>query len=620
MRVLKLTMVAVSVAIALLSCEAPYIDKTNEVITITAENEQIASATKTVIDDKSLKITWLANDAINVFFGASESSRFVTETSGKKAQFKGSVSVITGGGEDLTEETTLWGVYPYKSTTTCDGTSITYTLPSEQSAKEGSFADDLFPQIARSQNFFMSFYNLCGSFRFVLSRNDIVKVTLAGNNNEPLAGKVRVSMPLGGVPTVSEVLDGETLLTMSAPDGECFEEGTNYYFVLYPTTFSKGLTLTFYTKNDTKASFKTTSSYTLPRNLFVLFDKLDKNLTYETYDDESDKTENIAVGSVSIDEYSSMTLPPNFSHQLTATILPHNATDKTIEWSSSDESVVTVDQEGNLYTTSKGGYATITAEAGERTGSCYISVILPITTTPKDYVDEYNVNHGPGIVIGDAIWAPVNCGYKAPTTDSQGIVTDKGYPYGKLYQWGRKYGQGYSDEYDKAPEIVEGPVSLEEGQNPDNANKFYTASAEPYDWTTTPNDNLWNFGTEDEPKKSSYDPCPDGWRVPTYKELDALAENYSEWITEQGQRGRWLSDFYTYLEKVPQVFFTATGSRGSDGNFKNRGEDGLYWSSRYNDSTAYSLFSLNFHPHIVTLSYYSRVLGKSVRCVQDNSL
>ena len=48
-----------------------------------------------------------------------------------------------------------------------------------------------------------------------------------------------------------------------------------------------------------------------------------------------------------------------------------------------------------------------------------------------DYVDEYGINHGGGILIGDILWAPVNSGYH-PTD----------YPYGKLYQWGRKHGQG----------------------------------------------------------------------------------------------------------------------------------------------------------------------------------
>ena len=42
-----------------------------------------------------------------------------------------------------------------------------------------------------------------------------------------------------------------------------------------------------------------------------------------------------------------------------------------------------------------------------------------------DYIDEYGINHGPGVKIGETVWAPVNCGYHA-----------EDFKYGKLYQWG----------------------------------------------------------------------------------------------------------------------------------------------------------------------------------------
>ena len=154
MKRLFTSMPAILAAIALSSCDE-IATSDSEVYTdivltsIEATLEGMPSETKTTTDGS--KVEWLAGDAINVFFGASESSKFTTETSGEIAQFKGSIGVVTGGGEGLTSDTSLWGVYPYNSKTTCDGMSVTYTLPAVQTAKAGSFADDLFPTLARSQ-------------------------------------------------------------------------------------------------------------------------------------------------------------------------------------------------------------------------------------------------------------------------------------------------------------------------------------------------------------------------------------------------------------------------------------------------------------------------------------
>lgn len=232
---------------------------------------------KTIIDDSTLDITWTAGDAINVFFGASESSRFVTSESGAVAQFKGSIDVVTGGGEGLDDDTSLWGIYPYDADNTCDGTHVTLTLPDVQEAAENTFANGLFPQIARSRNFYMSFYNLCGCFRFSVSNPDIKSVKLSGTAGEIIAGKARISME--GVPAVEEILEGETELTMNAPDGGFFKPGVNYYFVLFPTTFSQGLSLTYY-KESSYATYTYSNSYTLNRNKISRFANRDSGLTF----------------------------------------------------------------------------------------------------------------------------------------------------------------------------------------------------------------------------------------------------------------------------------------------------------------------------------------------------
>lgn len=240
-------------------------------------------AVKNAIDNETFEIAWTAGDAINVFFGTISSSKFETEESGPVAKFKGSIDVITGGGEGIDDDTSLWGVYPYNEANSCDGTSVTLTLPAVQRPAENTFAPGIWPTVARSRNFYMSFYNVCCCFRFTVYHDYIRKVTLSGNNNETIAGRARVS--LVEEPKVEEIAFGEKTITMLAPDGECFKPGVNYYLVVYPTTFSSGMTLTYYTE-DASASYVYSKAYTLGRSKSVRFSERDKDLTFSSSSSE----------------------------------------------------------------------------------------------------------------------------------------------------------------------------------------------------------------------------------------------------------------------------------------------------------------------------------------------
>lgn len=246
-------------------------------------------------------------------------------------------------------------------------------------------------------------------------------------------------------------------------------------------------------------------------------------------------------------------------------------------------------------------------------------VVIP----PAEYIDEYGINHGQGVNIDGVVWAPVNCGYHA---------TD--FKYGKLYQWGRKYGQGYSGNFynfdgDKKgtysdayiPEILPGPVDISEGQAKNNENKFYyNYTNEPCDWCATPDDKLWNTGTEDSPIKSGYDPCPIGWRVPTYSELEGLAQNSSTWITKDGLNGYSLCGDNSYTESAAQVFLPAAGYRVCDHDndeATRRGSYGRYWSSTSTTSSYILTFNDNSRVSTSSPVSYAHHYGCSVRCVKE---
>lgn len=83
------------------------------------------------------------------------------------------------------------------------------------------------------------------------------------------------------------------------------------------------------------------------------------------------------VDSVTI-EQESVEMESGDTMKLNATVLPEHADDKTVAWSSSDESVATVDQDGTV-TAESAGEAVITARSGDKSDTCNIVV----SATPR---------------------------------------------------------------------------------------------------------------------------------------------------------------------------------------------------------------------------------------------
>lgn len=84
------------------------------------------------------------------------------------------------------------------------------------------------------------------------------------------------------------------------------------------------------------------------------------------------QAEKIAVSSVELSK-TELILKGGDSAQLSATISPSNATDKTLQWSSSDNSIATVDEDGKV-TAIKYGIVSIVAKAEDKEGVCSVYV------------------------------------------------------------------------------------------------------------------------------------------------------------------------------------------------------------------------------------------------------
>lgn len=100
----------------------------------------------------------------------------------------------------------------------------------------------------------------------------------------------------------------------------------------------------------------------------------------------------VAVDSVLLN-YNTLTLTAGETSKLIATVLPDNASSKTVTWKSSDDATVFVDNDGNL-TALKAGSAIITAKAGGKSATCTVTVNKAVVTSVIINPDATTVQKG----------------------------------------------------------------------------------------------------------------------------------------------------------------------------------------------------------------------------------
>jgi uncharacterized protein YjdB len=96
--------------------------------------------------------------------------------------------------------------------------------------------------------------------------------------------------------------------------------------------------------------------------------------------------EEITVSSLSLSQ-SSMEMLIGETMQLSATVQPSNATNKTVMWASTNPSVASVDQSGKVTALAE-GKATITASAGGKSATCLVNVskkYIAVTSVELDH-------------------------------------------------------------------------------------------------------------------------------------------------------------------------------------------------------------------------------------------
>ena len=280
---------AVLVLAGVVACNQKEESLTDSVeITIHAVMEE-TPATKTVIQGETTSVLWEPGDEVKVFYKTT-GSRFVsqnTEPAGT-ADFTGTLNISGFFNEGFTSDAPLWAVYPFRAEAESDGESVTTTLPAGQIARSGSFAKSMYITLAKSSNTVMGFYNVCGGVRFSLTQEGVKEVVFQGQNDEAIAGKVKLAFE-DGLPVVQEILEGRKTITLTAPGGGSFETGKWYYIVALPGTLSGGFKMSFFT--DTQyATLVSPGARIIKRSIFGSLADADKNLVFIDKGDQPDPT------------------------------------------------------------------------------------------------------------------------------------------------------------------------------------------------------------------------------------------------------------------------------------------------------------------------------------------
>ena len=182
-------------------------------------------------------VLWESGDAISLFDPIGDNNRFYTTESGPSVTFTGKATPAEG---------TYYALYPYDTNAQIKGTTITTTLPAEQMARAGSFAQGLNPSVATADaTNNLCFKNVCALVKFTLGGSittTITKATLCGNNGEALAGTLTIDATASTPIAMADTSFGQTVIELNGP----LTPGTTYYFVTAPATLSNGLTFSFY--------------------------------------------------------------------------------------------------------------------------------------------------------------------------------------------------------------------------------------------------------------------------------------------------------------------------------------------------------------------------------------
>ena len=204
--------------------------KKNEPLTISTEKE-----TKTSLNGS--EVHWSSDDVVAIFDISNVKNRFqAVSTNGSNAEFSGEVTSGTK---------MIYAVYPYNLADSANGSTLNVTIPTEQTSKDGSFAEEHNISVAKAAKTpgvevvnGISFKNVCAYLKFTVPAylSDVAKVTLSSNSI--IAGNMTVDYS-GENPVCTIPAEGSKSISMTGS----YAAGSTFWFVLAPVTLD-GINIT----------------------------------------------------------------------------------------------------------------------------------------------------------------------------------------------------------------------------------------------------------------------------------------------------------------------------------------------------------------------------------------
>ncbi|MBR3075163.1 MAG: Ig-like domain-containing protein, partial [Bacteroidales bacterium] len=340
------------------------------------------ASTKTYVDKEifdatgSYTIFWYRDDRVSIFYDNTYNQQYSFED--RDGSTAGDFKIVTGTGSGSTAQAIVTGnnyaITPYHRDNRCDTQgNLTVVIPERQEY----YQDDRrgigvhLLMVAKDTDGDKDFFfKHVGSYLGVRLRGEGVSVksiTLRGNNGETLAGYPIVSFDENDDPEISfdpRDLDNFDFVTMelSEPKTLTADEYEYFWLTLPAVTFDKGFSLTVKDEHGGTYVREVTKSTTLNRKGFYTL-SCDVEIA------------SIPVESITVDPTNlTLTMTETETATLKATVLPADATDPTVTWSSDNEEVATVSADG-VVTAHKSGTANITAKAGDKEATCVVYVV-----------------------------------------------------------------------------------------------------------------------------------------------------------------------------------------------------------------------------------------------------